>query len=81
MTTTASAQIAQLRPREQLRELFYIASLVDPAATEALEQATITALRSTTLCETAWNTPAVLNIVERLAAEDAKWEAERESMS
>jgi hypothetical protein len=73
MTTTASAQIAQLRPREQLRELFYIANIVDPVATATL--------RSTLLCETAWDSSPVAGIVARLAAEDAKWEAERESMS
>jgi hypothetical protein len=81
MTTTASAQIAQLRPREQLRELFYIANIVDPVATEAVELAAIATLRSTLLCETAWDSSPVAAIVARLAAEDAKWEAERESMS
>jgi hypothetical protein len=75
-TLTESERLAQLHPRDELRELLYIANCIDPEARESVERLAIAALRCSVLDEEAFKTPAVLEILEAMARADALWEAE-----
>lgn len=73
---TESERLALLHPRDELRELLYIANCLDPEARESAERLAIAALRCSVLDEEAFNTPAVVEILETMARADALWEAE-----